>query len=384
MKQRYFDHNATTPLAPAARDAWLAASQDHWLNPSSPYRAAAAVRVRYEAARGDLAARFSIAPERVVFTSGATESNNMVMRHWAEGLPADGLVAVNSTEHPSVIAAARALLGPRIHWLDLTADGRVELAALEAGLRSRKFVAVSVMAANNETGVIQPWQEIAELCAQAQVPYHCDASQWVGKMPLDGLGACHYVTACAHKFGGVKGVGFLLLPNPGDACCSLFGGAQEAGHRAGTEDVAGVFAMLAALEHASTGDPTLKGRFLDAVVAAIPELTVVGGDAPCLWNTVSIILPKFQSTRWIRALEKAGFLVSAGSACSTGSGKAAASPVLQAMGVSAAAAGRALRISSGCETTADDWDALAAAIADTYRSLTDEAHSSQARVISID
>jgi cysteine desulfurase len=382
MKQHYFDHNATTPLAPAAREAWLAASQDLWLNPSSPYRAAAGVRVRYEAARESLAEYFSIAADRVVFTAGATEANNMVMRHWAASLPGEGRIAINPTEHPSVIAAARELLGPRVHYLDLAADGRVQLEALELGLRSGKFAAVSVMAANNETGVIQPWQSIAELCAAVEVPYHCDASQWVGKMPVDGLGACHYVTACAHKFGGTKGVGFLLLPNAGDACRSLLGGAQEAGHRAGTEDVAGVLAMLAALECSAVGDPSLRDQFLVDLTALLPEVTVVGAAAPRLWNTASVIMPQFQSTHWIRSLERAGFLLSVGAACSTG--KTTVSPVLLELGIATAAAGRVLRISSGFETTADDWAALAAAIADSHQRLSLEARAANSRVISID
>jgi cysteine desulfurase len=381
MKLRYFDHNATTPLCPLAREAWLAASQDQWLNPSSPYRAAAAVRVRFEVARESLAERFDIAPGRVVFTSGATEANNAVIRHWAQVLPAGGRVGVNPTEHPSVIEAAKALLGARIQWLPLTCDGRVDIDALGELVHSGALLAVSVMAANNETGVIQPWQAIAELCAQAQIPYHCDASQWVGKMPLAGLSSCSYVTACAHKFGGGKGVGFLLLPSAEDACGSLLGGAQEAGRRAGTEDVAGVLAMLAALEDSSLGDPAARDAFIERVSAAVAGAAVVGADAPRLWNTVSIIMPQHLSVRWIRALERKGFLLSAGSACSTG--ESTVSTVLLAMGVSEAAASRVLRISAGSETTLEDWQALADAIAACYEWLNAEAAGSRSTVISI-
>lgn len=382
MKPRYFDHNATTPLSDVAKVAWLDASQEQWLNPSSPYRAAAAVRVRYEAARESLAERFEVASGRVVFTSGATEANNAVLRHWARSLPDGGRVGINPTEHPSVIEAAKVFFEDRIHWLPLAKDGRVDMHALSELVSSRQLAAVSVMAANNETGVLQPWQAIAALCSEAQIPYHCDASQWVGKLPLAGLAACSYVTACAHKFGGPKGTGFLLLPSAEDVCQLLLGGAQESGHRAGTEDVAGVRAMLAALEHSTVGDSAPRDAFIERITTMIPGAMVVGAEAPRLWNTVSLIMPQHQSVRWIRFLERAGFLLSAGSACSTG--KSTVSPVLLAMGIDAAAAGRVLRMSAGRETTTEDWQALADALAATYQALNVEAGASRGTVISID
>jgi len=382
MKLRYFDHNATTPLCEAAKAAWLDASEAQWLNPSSPYRRAAAVRVRYEAARESLAARLDVAPSRVVFTSGATEANNAVIRHWAKSLPSDARVGINPTEHPSVLAAAKAFLGERIDWLPIDADGRVDLDALGERVKSGEWAAVSVMAANNETGVIQPWQAIAHLCQQAQIPFHCDASQWIGKMPLKDLAECAYVTACAHKFAGPKGVGFMLLPEGEGACRLLYGGAQEAGLRAGTEDVAGALAMVAALDHAQVGDAALRDAFIQQVTQAISGTSVVAAGVDRLWNTVSMIMPQHQSVRWIRALEKAGFLLSAGSACSTG--QSTVSPVLLAMGLEVAVARRVLRISAGPETTAEDWHALADALAATYQLLNDEAASSTSKVISID
>ena len=385
MKLRYFDYNATTPLAPAARTAWLQAQEAHWFNPSSPYRQAAAVRVRYEAARESLAALLGLkdSAERVVFTSGATEANNMVLQHWARQLPSDARLGVNPTEHPSVMEAATAAFGERVCLLALLPDGRVDLEALDAQLQTGGLAALSVMAANNETGVIQPWHVIAQLCQRAQVPYHCDASQWLGKMPLSGLADCSYVSGCAHKFGGPKGVGFVLLPQAAQDCKLLYGGAQEDGQRAGTEDVAGVLAMLAALE-ASTpcAKSELRDTFIEKVCNGIPNARVVGAEADRLWNTVSLIMPQFQSVRWIRLLEKEGFLVSAGSACATG--KSTGSPVLRALGVESAAAGRVLRISSGAETTAEDWDALAEAICRSYVRMRSEASASSSQVITID
>lgn len=382
MELRYFDHNSTTPLCEAAKAAWISASEAHWLNPSSPYRSAAVVKVRYEVARESLARHFGVSPERVIFTSGATESNNAVLRYWARSLPSDASVGINPTEHPSVIEAAKALLDSRVFWLPLSEGGVVDMDTLRGRIESGTLAAVSVMAANNETGVIQPWQAIANLCAEAQIPYHCDAAQWVGKLPVEGLSACAYVTACGHKFGGPKGVGFMLLPEGVVDFRLLDGGGQEAAHRAGTEDVAGVFAMSAALENSRPGKAEARDVFIEQIVQAIPGVELIGAGTDRLWNTVSMSMPRYQSVRWIRALEKAGFLLSAGSACSTG--KTSVSEVLLAMGVDATIAGRVLRISAGADTTAEDWQALADALSVTYKLLNDEADSMKSQVVSID
>ena len=382
MELRYFDHNATTPLCKAAKAAWISAAEAHWYNPSSPYRSAAAVKVRYEAARESLAGHFGVSPERVIFTSGATESNNAVIRHWARSLSSDACVGINPTEHPSVIEAAKALFGSRVVWLPLSKSGLVDMNTLFGHIESGTLAAVSVMAANNETGVIQPWQAIADLCAKAQIPYHCDAAQWVGKLPVQGLSACTYVTACAHKFGGPKGVGFMLLPEGAIDFRLLDGGEQEVAHRAGTEDVAGVLAMSAALEHSNSGNVEARDVFIEQIVQAIPGVALIGAGTDRLWNTVSMSMPRHQSVRWIRALEKAGFLVSSGSACSTG--KTGVSEVLLTMGIDPAVAGRVLRISAGVETTAEDWQALSDALLVTYKLLNEEVDSMKSQVVSID
>ncbi|MEM8867574.1 MAG: aminotransferase class V-fold PLP-dependent enzyme, partial [Verrucomicrobiota bacterium] len=190
MNCRFFDHNATTPLSGAAREAWLEAVEGAWLNPSSPNRAAAAVKVKVEAAREALAARFDVAAERVVFNSGATEGNNTVFAYWARVFPAEAKVAVSPTEHPSVIEAAKFHFDGRLIWLALDAVGAVDVAALDRLLESEQGIAaVSVMAANNETGILNDWQAIAACCRQRHLAYHCDASQWVGKLPLEGFAA---------------------------------------------------------------------------------------------------------------------------------------------------------------------------------------------------
>ncbi len=382
MNLRYFDHNATTPLAQEARSAWLEAVDGQWLNPSSPYRNAAAVKVRLESAREELANLLGVEPGRLVFCAGATEANNAVFQNWASVLPDGASIAVSPTEHPSVIEAAKAFFEGRIVWFPVDSGGRVDLKVLDELLEECRVEAVSVMAANNETGVLQAWGSIADRCKEAGVAYHCDASQWVGKMPLFGLGECSFVTACAHKFGGPKGAGFLILPNADHACHVLWGGGQEAGRRAGTEDVAGVLSMIAALKAASPQCSADRDRFIAEVSGRIDRIEVVGDNTDCLWNTVSLILPDFQSLRWVRALEKAGFLVSSGSACSSGS--AHVSHVLLAMGVDTGKAGRVLRVSSGYNTTTEDWQALADSLCEVYARLKSDSSSGSSRVISLD
>ena len=202
-------------------------------------------------------------------------------------------------------------------------------------------------------------------------------------MPLQGLGACDYLTGCAHKFGGPRGVGFLVLPATACGFSSAFGGAQEQGRRAGTEDVAGVMAMLEALKVTNGRHLSVAGRqqFINGLKAAIPNAQVVGDGAACLCNTVSVIMPSFASERWIRALEKRGFYVSAGSACSTG--KEGASHVLAAMGVDSSAMRRVLRISSGYDAAVADWQALLVAICESHEVLRSDAADSGTQVISI-
>jgi cysteine desulfurase len=222
------------------------------------------------------------------------------------------------------------------------------------------------MAANNETGVLQPWDQIAALCRAAEVPFFCDAAQWIGKMPATGLGRCDWVSGCAHKFRGPKGVGFLKGPSQSAITPLLVGGPQEEGRRPGTENVAGILAMLAALEEAesllSRGENKERQEWREAfekqLRTALPTCTVLSQFQPRLWNTVAALMPQADcQQRWVVKLDKAGFAVSTGSACS--SGKEKPSHVLSAMGFHADESSRMLRFSSGWETTREQWSHLA-------------------------
>ena len=358
----YFDHNATHPLSCAAREAWLEATERYVGNPSSPHRLGARADAALELARERLAGWLGCPAAEIVWTSGATEANNAVLHHAA--LAGAEEVWISAIEHPCVLASARRYF-PRTHRLiPVTRDGVVDVAWLADGLKHRHPGLVAVMAANNETGVLQPWREALALCREQGVPFFCDTAQWVGKLPARGLGAGDFVSGCGHKFGGPQGVGFLKCPAKFRPL--LAGGPQEEGRRAGTENVAGVLAMIAALEDregslangAMAQRLVMRADFEKRMTRELPGVEVVGSAADRLWNTVSTVMPELADCRqrWVVQMDRLGFAVSTGSACA--SGKEEPSHVLAAMGFTGAAASRVLRFSGGWETTGDDWSRL--------------------------
>lgn len=363
----YFDHNATTPLADCARDAWLRVQAENWHNPSSPTRAAARARIRLDSYHEALAVLLGGESAHYVFNSGATEGAHAVLRHWAARLPAGARIAVAATEHPCVLAAAGEFFAGRIDWLPHDSGGVVRLDAVRAALGSGA-AGVVVMAANNETGALQPWPEIAAACGEAGALFLCDATQWLGKLPGAGLGACGaWVIASGHKCGAPKGVGFVKLPAADPDFVSQGGGLQEAGHRAGTEDVAGVSAFLAALVECEqrhvvweSRREAWRKRFERELVGALPGVRIVAADTERLWNTVFAVMPHGDHARWIARLDKRDVQVSTGAACATG--KDGPSHVLAALGVAPEDARRALRFSAGWATSEADWAALLVAL----------------------
>ncbi len=346
----YFDHNATTPLCREAKEAWLETSERHWHNPSSLYREAGMAKRLLEDLREELADELGIDdPERVVFTSGATEANNAVLRHFEK-------VAISAIEHPSVREATNT---PHIIQ-PCKKTGAIPVEGVTSLFHDSRPNLVSVMAANNETGAIQPWQQIGETCRANGVLFHCDAAQWFGKMGgLEFLGAvCDFITGSAHKFGGPKGVGFLTVPENFDPVFSTaVGGPQENNRRAGTEDLPAIAAMMAALRAANgPGNEELRDQFESQLAAAIPDIRIIGQSGHRLWNTSMFVVPRESNLKWLVRLSRAGFSVSTGSACSAGKGNP--SYVMEAMGLDYDEMSRVIRISSGPDTTVDDWSAL--------------------------
>ena len=357
----YFDHNATHPLSETAKRAWLDAVEKFPANPSSPHRAGQRADAALQNARRRLAVLLGCGADEIVFTSGATESANAVMAQFED-------VAVSAIEHPCVIESVR---GKPARLLPSAATGVVAL----PDFSERTPHLVALMAANNETGVLQPWRETLAVCREHGVKFFCDAAQWIGRMPAAGLGACDFVSGCAHKFGGPQGVGFLKCP--ANFPPLLRGGPQEEGRRAGTENVAGVLAMVAALDECEAAirdgalDARLKWReeFEREFTASLPGARVLGAGVARLWNTVSVIMPETADCRrrWVVVMDRLGFAVSTGSACA--SGKEKPSHVLTAMGVSPQDAGRALRFSAGWGTTREDWRALLDGVKDAAREM---------------
>ncbi|WP_232628817.1 cysteine desulfurase family protein [Methylobacterium sp. Leaf118] len=359
----YLDHNATSPVRPE-----VAAAVAHALtlpgNPSSIHAEGRAARHVLETARGQVAALLGTAPERVTFTGSGTEAANAVLSGALrrEGRPAPTRLLVSATEHPCVAAGHR-FPAEAVEGLPVDAAGRVRLDVLAGRLRACRgeTVLISVHAANNETGVVQPLSEIVALARAHGALVHSDAVQAAGRIPLDvpalGLDA---LTLSGHKFAGPKGVGAMVLaPGVTLAVPFLRGGGQEARRRGGTENLPGIVGMGAAAEIARSALEAEGARLaglrdtLEAALRAIaPDMVVFGAGAPRLPNTLSLAVPGLEAATALIALDLSGVAVSSGSACA--SGKVARSPVLAAMGVSPALAAGALRVSLGWNTRERD------------------------------
>ena len=361
----YFDYNATAPVLREAREAWLAVTEKTAGNPSSMHQFGQQAAVALAEAREQLAAYLGCHPQDIIWTSGATEANNMVIHHFAKKLGATGQIWVSAIEHPCVFDSSQYYFGKRARLIPVTRDGVVDVEWLTAELADTRPGLVAVMAANNETGVIQPWREIRSICEAYEIPFFTDAVQFIGKMPLKNLGECDYVSGAAHKFGGPRGVGFLKIPHRSPFTPLLHGGKQEGGRRAGTENIAIIAAMMAALDvrekQIARSEHILRGvwreNFERELLRHLPGTTIVGASQPRLWNTVSALMPDGdRKLQWVIRLDKAGFAVSTGSACTTG--KEEPSHVLSAMGYKAAQAVRSVRFSGGWETNEADWEAL--------------------------
>ncbi len=369
----YFDHNATTPVCRAAREAWLEACENLVGNASSQHRLGGRAEAALDSARAKLAAVLGCDAAQILWTSGATESNNMVLHHSARTCSPGQGVLISAIEHPCVLRATEFYFPKHHDRIPVSRSGVADVQWLSERLRSSRPALVALMAANNETGVLLPWRAALEMCREKNVPFFCDAAQWIGKLPARELGQCDFVSGCAHKFGGPKGIGFLKCPENTQPL--LLGGPQQGGRRAGTEDVPGVLAMIAALEDrerrliAGEAKARLAWRkkFEKQLLEALSGSQIVGGAEERLWNTVSAIMPEIDCRqRWVVRVDKFGCAASTGSACSSGREKP--SHVLAAMDFTAAEASRVLRFSSGWETTEADWDMLLATLVKTHKS----------------
>lgn len=358
----YLDWNATAPVRPEAVAA-VAEALALCGNPSSVHRSGRAARQCLEQARAEVAALVNASPASIVFTSGGTEANHLALA----GI-ADRRILVSVIEHDSVRdAASDAIVIP------VTSAGIVDLAALDALLAADARPAlVSVMLANNETGVIQPVRAAADIAHRHGALLHSDAIQAAGKISIDieELGV-DLLTMSAHKLGGPQGVGALVVTENVTLTALQRGGGQERGRRAGTENVPGIAGFGAAAAaarrdlHRFAEIAALRDETANRIAAIAPDARVFGAEAARLPNTLCIAMPGVAASTQVMALDLAGVMVSAGAACS--SGKVRPSRVLAAMGASAEDAGSAIRLSLGWSTTGDDIDRLVDAWSALYR-----------------
>jgi len=361
----YLDHNATTTLRPQARaalDTALAAG-----NPSSVHREGQRARAMVEAARIQVANGIGVTPAEISFGSGATEAANHAV--FAAGRLGRTRVIRSATEHAAVNAAARNH-GRENEICPVDGQGTIDLDRLEALLADQgNETLVAVMAANNETGVLQPIGDIVALARAAGAWVLVDAVQMVGRLPFDVAALdIDMVSLSAHKLGGPKGVGALFLRDALQAGAMISGGGQEHGRRGGTENVAGIAGFGAAVEAAiSVRDPeserqrVLRDRLEVILRSQAPQAIIFGEKTSRLPNTCAFSIPGRTAETLVIALDLEGVAVSSGSACS--SGKTGAGHVLSAMGVDTEIAMGAIRVSVGWTTTGEDIDNFGRALA---------------------
>ena len=349
----YFDHNATTPIDDRVLEAMLPFLKSFYGNPSSLYRHGRIVRSAIDAAREQVAALVDVQSSQVIFTSGGTESNNLALAT----LPPQGRLAISAIEHPSITENAQCLksLGAKLNIIPVDANGLITQAAIDTIIKDKPDL-VSIMLANNETGVIQDLASHAKKLRANDIPVHTDAVQALGKIPVSfrQLGV-HLMSLSSHKIYGPKGCGALVFEKGVEIKPVFLGGGQEQALRAGTENVAAIVgfgkaAELAKVELAQRAEQLLALReLLEEGLTTIPGLSIFARQANRLPNTVQFGIPEIDGEMLLMKLDQKGFAVSSGSACA--SGGSIPSPVLIAMGVEASLAKSAIRISLGVANT---------------------------------
>jgi cysteine desulfurase len=350
----YLDHNATTPVREEALLAMERALRETWGNPSSVHAEGAAARAAVERARAEVAGLLGTEPDAVVFTAGATESNNTAIRSAARAAGRPGSLVASAAEHPSVDAPLAALeaSGWRIARVPVDAEGLLDPDAVAAAIAPDTAL-VTLLWGNNETGVVQPLERIAPLVRERGVPLHVDATQCAGKLPVDlARLPVDLLSLSAHKLGGPKGAGCLVVRRGLELSPLLLGGPQERRRRGGTENVPGIAGLGAACALAARELPErmrrwgeLRDRLWQGIRDKIPRVRRNGSAERALCNTLNVEIEGAPGEILVQALDLEGIAVSTGAACASGS--LHPSHVLEAMGRSPAAARSSLRFSVG-------------------------------------
>ncbi len=348
----YLDNNATTPLDPAVIEEMLPFLTRYYGNPSSGYAFAAKARKAVELARERLAALLRCEPWEIIFTSGGTESNNAVIHSAVQFEPRGKHLVISSVEHSAVLRPCQDLekRGCHVTFLGVDRDGNVDVGQVEAAIRPETAL-VSIMWANNETGVLFPVERIAEICHRKGVLFHTDAVQVIGKIPIRLRDtAVNFLSLSAHKFHGPKGVGALYVNRQTRFNPLVAGGGQENGRRGGTENAAGIVGLGKAAELAGKyliegkcSVRSMRDRFEKALLETVNGTLVNGDGAERIPNTSSLSFEGIESSAALLLLDRHRICCSAGSACRTGSQEA--SHVLRAMNPKGDGARRSLRFS---------------------------------------
>ena len=381
----YLDYNATTPLCDEARDAMLPYLDRHFGNPSSVHTAGREARAAIDNARDKISSLLRVKPNEIIFTSGGTESCNLAVLGLAKCPISRGGHAISSkAEHHAVLNAFEHLESREnfeVTWLDVSRYGIVDLDHLARAIRPETRL-VSIMAANNETGVIQPIREISEICRARGVLLHSDMVQSFGKIDID-MSLVDVASFAAHKFYGPKGAGFLFLRSGLSLQPIMFGGAHENERRPGTENVAAIAGMAAAAEFTLRDREAEQDRQLHlrddlwrSIAESVPQAQQNGDQARRLANTLNVSFIGLDSEMLLIALDLKGVCASSGSACMVGS--VVASHVLLAMGLPMERARSAVRFSLGKQTTAEEIEAAGKAISQIVERLTKRTSDSYA------
>ena len=360
MQTVYFDYNATTPLDPQVRAAMLPFLSEVWGNPSSVHHIGRQARALLDEARERGAKVLGSKPSEVVFTSGGTESANLAIMGTARHLKSKGRHIISSAiEHHAVLRCCEYLAqreGFEVTLLPVDRDGLVSPDSLAKALRADTIL-VSLMAANNEIGTIQPVAELGALCRQRGVLFHTDAVQWFGKEPFEDVHqfTADLVSICAHKIHGPKGAGALFIRSPLQPAPILLGGSHENKRRAGTENLAGIIGFVEALERfvrtpvfAKERLAPLTGRLIQ-LIDRLPGVQFVGSRERRLANTVAFVVEGSDSIPLLAGLDLERICASSGSACSAGSVQP--SHVIEALGAVKGLANSLIRFSLGREST---------------------------------
>ncbi|MBU0675063.1 MAG: cysteine desulfurase [Proteobacteria bacterium] len=353
MNRIYFDNNATTQVAPEVRTAILPTLDENFGNPSSAHRIGERARQIVDLAREQVAELLSTQPARILFTSGGSESNNIAIFSAARAYPNRKHIISSVVEHPSVQAplAFLANQGYEIELLPVDHQGNLDLDRLTTSIRPGETLMISLMGANNETGVIWPLATIGKICRKNKVLFHSDVVQMVGKEPLDPTQInADYLSIAGHKLHGPKGVGALYASRTAPVFPLVLGASQEHGKRAGTENTPGIAGLGAAsalaAQHLTTYRQEvalLRDRLESKILTALPDALINGRDSDRLANTTNICFKHCSSAGLIQELDERGIAVSGHSACH--SGDLNPSPVLSAMQVPETHLHGALRIS---------------------------------------